>query len=126
MMGGISKKDFIESLNQASIIDEEEIYNAIMNRDYIVGDIISDFDCAHNILSSKHYSSYFTSSKGQNNCLDDDNHTDHPIRITYNKGKDNDQMLLTKIRQACAKKGYSITNANRWLGRLKKDGAIEI
>lgn len=90
-MGGISKKDFMESLNQASIIDEEEIYNTIMNRDYI-----------------------------------DDNCTDHPIRITYNKGKDNDQMLLTKIRQACAKKGYSITNANRWLGRLKKDGAIEI
>ena len=32
-MGGISKEDFIASLNQDPIIDEEEIYNAIMNRE---------------------------------------------------------------------------------------------
>lgn len=89
-MGGISKEDFIASLNQDSIIDEEEIYNAIMNRETIV------------------------------------DYTDHPIRIIYNKGKDNDQMLLTRIRQACAKKGYPISNANKWLGKLKKDKVIEI
>lgn len=123
-MGGISKKDFIESLNQDSIIDEEEIYNAIMNREIVVDFTISDFDgdCSHNMMSSKHYSAYFTSGKE----LDDDNCTDRSIMITYNKGKDNDQMLLTRIRQACVKKGYSISNANKWLGRLKKDGVIGI
>lgn len=123
-MGGISKEDFIASLNQDSIIDEEEIYNAIMNRKNGVDFTISDFDgdCSHNSMSSKHYSSYFASSKG----LNEDNCTDHSIMITYNKGKDNDQMLLTRIRQACAKKGYPISNANRWLGRLKKDGVIGI
>ena len=121
-MGGISKEDFITSLNQDSIIDEEEIYNAIMNRETIVDDIISDFGCVNNSMSSKHYSAYYTSSRGEIQM----DYTDHPIRIIYNKGKDNDQMLLTRIRQACAKKGYPISNANKWLGKLKKDKVIEI
>ena len=121
-MGGISKEDFITSLNQDSIIDEEEIYNAIMNRETRVDDIISDFGCVNNSMSSKHYSAYYTSSRGEIQM----DYTDHPIRIIYNKGKDNDQMLLTRIRQACAKKGYPISNANKWLGKLKKDKVIEI
>ena len=85
-------------------------------------DIISDFGCVNNSMSSKHYSAYYTSSRGEIQM----DYTDHPIRIIYNKGNDNDQMLLTRIRQACAKKGYPISNANKWLGKLKKDKVIEI
>lgn len=119
-MGGISKEQILNSLNQETLIEEEEIYNAIMNRNTIVHDINRDFSISDGpILSSKHRSRLIQ----EFSLLDE---TDNPIRIIYNKGKDNDQMLLTKIKQACAKKGYHINNANRLIHQLKREGSLEI
>ena len=105
-----------------SVITEDEIFEYIVNRETDIDFVIRDFDGSHNAMSTKHEYSSFGYSKGSAmmDCQD------NSIRIIYNKGKDNDQMLLTKIRQACAKKGYSIANANKWLNQLKREGIVEI
>jgi hypothetical protein len=108
-----------------SAITEEEIFEYIINREMDIDFVIRDFDGSNNTMSTKHEYSSFGHSK-RPAMMDDENCQYDSIRIIYNKGKDNDQMLLTKIRQACAKKGYSITNANKLLGRLKREGTIEI
>lgn len=108
-----------------SAIAEDEILEWITNRETDIDFVIRDFDGSHNTMSTKHGYSSFGRSKGavMMNGMDCQY---NPIRIIYNKGKDNDQMLLTKIRQACAKKGYSIANANKWLNQLKREGIVEI
>lgn len=108
-----------------SAITEDEIFEYIANRETNIDFVIRDFDGNNNALSTKHKYSTFGHSKGTT-MVDGGDCNYNAIRIIYNKGKDNDQMLLTKIRQACAKKGYSITNANKLLGRLKREGVIEI
>lgn len=105
-----------------SVITEEDIYKAIIDRENDMDFVVRDFFERHDIMSAKHYCKNYGNSKGNHS----DNCADHSIAIIYNKGKDNDQMLLTRIKQACVKKGYSITNANKWLGQLKRDGIIQI
>jgi len=119
-MSSINEEQILNSLNQESLIDEEEIYNAIINRDTMVHDINKEFTISDGpILSSKHRARIDQEFELYD-C------TEHPIRIIYNKGKDNDRMLLAKIKQACTKKGYNMAYANKLLHQMKREGILDI
>lgn len=66
---------------------------------------------------------------GMSRCCDYDYRElriDNRVRVVYDKGKDNDGTLKTKLVQAMTKTGYSANNFNPLMKELKSKGFVMV